>query len=750
MLDPLIESWQWLGGHLKDFFKWRPNFIMVHYMYMIGLTIVGSILLYPAGGMAYIDALFFAAGAATQSGLNTIDVNKLHTYQQIVLILMACVANPIFINTFVVFVRLYWFEKRFQHVISEARNRNKTRTRSRTVSEAKEDPDPARLETGVNGREIKVLHETNQPNGMTMPDVRGEVNGLSDKEGVEHLMQSVSSASQNRDVKDSGESSTTGESTPPTFLGHNPMLKREITFADEIAPQTRPSVSGSVSYSDRIPAPRSAEHHIAFLEKQRQKNQTTLRIPGPRDFDRGDMPRELDSDEDGGELDNAITRDEAPRKASIYAGRKQSATPPEKDAEEHLNDDDHPVKREIAFDEPERPHRDNNTGLSTTSSRFNPLHPLSSFRRRKDTHTPFNFNHTLSGLKNSRTFSFTKSQDRDMPEPMPYLSWQPTIGRNSAFVDLTEEQREELGGIEYRSLKTLAAILFCYYIGFHIFGVIILVPWIVRSGTWGPVIDGDGQSRVWWGIFTPMSMFTDLGFTLTPDSMVSFQTAVLPLLLGSFLIIIGNTGFPCMLRFTIWISSKFVPRGSGIWEELRFLLDHPRRCFTLLFPSKATWWLFWILFLLNAIDLIFFIILDLNDEVVMALAPGFRVLDGWFQAASTRTAGFACVNLAGLHPAIQVSYLVMMYISVFPIAISVRKTNVYEEKSLGIFAGDEEDGDEENRSYVGQHLRRQLSFDLWYIFLGLFVIAIVEGSRLQNTNEYVSLQLIASQDYRNP
>jgi hypothetical protein len=35
------------------------------------MAIVGSILLYPAGGMDYIDALFFASGAATQSGLNT-------------------------------------------------------------------------------------------------------------------------------------------------------------------------------------------------------------------------------------------------------------------------------------------------------------------------------------------------------------------------------------------------------------------------------------------------------------------------------------------------------------------------------------------------------------------------------------------------------------------------------------------------------------------------------------------------------
>jgi Trk-type K+ transport system membrane component len=94
--------------------------------------------------------------------------------------------------------------------------------------------------------------------------------------------------------------------------------------------------------------------------------------------------------------------------------------------------------------------------------------------------------------------------------------------------------------------------------------------------------------------------------------MISFNEATFVLLLGTFLIIIGNTGFPCMLRFVIWMVEKCVPHGSAVWEELRFLLDHPRRCFTLLFPSKANWWLFWILVALNAIDLIFFIILDVS------------------------------------------------------------------------------------------------------------------------------------------
>ena len=79
----------------------------------------------------------------------------------------------------------------------------------------------------------------------------------------------------------------------------------------------------------------------------------------------------------------------------------------------------------------------------------------------------------------------------------------------------------------------------------------------------------------------------------------------------------------------------------------------------------------------------------------------------------------------------------MMYISVFPIAISMRRTNVYEEKSLGIYVSpSEQEDDAKEPSYVGAHLRRQLSFDLWFIFFGLFIIAIVEGHRLANTNEY--------------
>lgn len=80
------------------------------------MAIVGSVIIYPMKNVKYVDALFFAAGAATQSGLNTVDMNTISTYQQVFTYLIPMFTTPIFINTVVVLVRLYWFEKRFEHI----------------------------------------------------------------------------------------------------------------------------------------------------------------------------------------------------------------------------------------------------------------------------------------------------------------------------------------------------------------------------------------------------------------------------------------------------------------------------------------------------------------------------------------------------------------------------------------------------------------------------------------------------------
>ncbi|KAF2403041.1 hypothetical protein EJ06DRAFT_454849, partial [Trichodelitschia bisporula] len=655
------------------------NFILLHYIYLISMTLIGSILLFPTGGMHYIDALFFAAGGATQSGLNTIDVNKLKLYQQIILVIIPSLCNPIAINTFVVFVRLYWFEKRFQNIVRDAREL-RSRTRSRTKTEEKRVPDLDQEERGVNGRQITVIRNGNASSEPSKAE--GKQPEASEPTPSTDKIQDFAADQSPTRKSESSE-------RPPASPFH-----RDIVFADEL-----PSPSRDTHHETRFPHNRSREQHIAFLENQRNpKDKAALRIPGPRDVERGDVPQRVEEGEDANNMDRWMSRDQHPQTPALPG---------------ELNWDDHPVKEEYAAENSESlAYR-----LRTKLPKW-PTGSTSGLRKR--------------AMSRMKTFPSFLSQDRGQDDPLPYLSYTATIGRNSTFVDLTEEQREELGGIEYRSLKTLAWVLIAYQAFFFALGIITLLPWILHTG-YAMIVRADGVSAVWWGFFTPISMFTDLGFTLTPESMIPFQKAVLPLLVGTFLIIIGNTGFPCMLRFVIWGASLVFPRGSGIWEELRFLLDHPRRCFTLLFPRKATWWLFGVLVLLNGLDLIFFVLLDLKDPVVTSLPPGFQFLDGLFQAASTRTAGFAVINLADLHPAIQVSYLIMMYISVFPIAISIRQTNVYEENSLGIYhdSSSPDDASDET-SYLSAHLRRQLSFDLWYVFLGLFLICIVEGARIQN------------------
>ncbi|CBF73735.1 hypothetical protein AN8029.2 [Aspergillus nidulans FGSC A4] len=660
---------------LKDL---HLNFILIHYIYIISMALVTSIIIYPGNDLPYIDALFFSAGAATQSGLNTVDFNLLQTYQQVILYFVSMLTTPIFINTALVFIRLYWFEKRFQHVVRDARALRTTRSRLRTISEDKNSQSYGREEAGINGRPIVVLR--NQAANPPQED-------------------SPRSAPRSPNESDSESVSPTSNASSAKMESQSPLATINRDFGDL-----------------RVPAQLSPEHHIAFLEKQR-KNKGALRIPSPREYDRGGAPEVLEEEEnEDNDLSKTRTDQSEPRSPRNLDGDDTNNTP--------NMDGPH-----ITITEPQLPR------TRTRNSTFPRMDTRPTFRETKDDDDPAAFSRanrksTFNGIFRSLT------QERDRPT-LPYLSWDATVGRNSNFIDLTEEQRDELGGIEYRALKTLAVVLISYYVLFHILGVICLTPWIMETH-WGNVVTAAGQGRPWWAIFTAASAFNDVGFTLTPDSMMSFQGAVWPLLLMSFLIIIGNTGFPCMLRFIIWTMSKVVSKETPLWEELKFLLDHPRRCFTLLFPRNATWWLFAILVLLNGIDLIFFIILDLNDETVTSLSTGIKILDGLFQATCTRTAGFAVVSIADLHPAVQVSYMIMMYISVFPIAISLRRTNVYEEKSLGIFADDEDDDDDSQTapSYIGTHLRKQLGFDLWYVCLGLFIITIVEGDRLENKNQY--------------
>ena len=514
------------------------NFIFFHYLYVISWTIIGSVILYPGGNLRYIDALFFSSASASQSGLNTVDGNKLYTYQQITIYIETMFTTPIFVHSCLVFFRLYWFEKRFENVVHDAKRVRRTRSKAITMTRSKEqNQDADREERGVRNQPIVVLR-----------------NAYGDARGGE-MSRPVSK------TPDDAADSEAGSAESPSG-GHTGNDDNDDETKSAPNPELRLGL-GSL----QVPTQLSPEHHIAFLEKQR-KDKGALRIPSPREYDRGGAPQTVE-EEDGDDNNKPADRRES-----------EPLSP-------HEN-------QRIMFSEPNLTRsRTGGTTLNRSdtrgSGRLRPLRRAQPLRRMRGT--------------------LTQEKDRST---LPYLSWNATVGRNSRFIDLTEEQRNELGGIEYRALKTLAMVLISYYFFFHIFGLISLVGWIMCNHRWGSAVEQDGIGRPWWGVFTAQSAFNDLGITLTPDSMQSFEDGEFPLLLMSFLILVGNTAFPCMLRLIIWVVSKIVQSGSALWEELRFLLDHPRRCFTLLFPRNATWWLFVILIILNFVDWIIFIILDVS------------------------------------------------------------------------------------------------------------------------------------------
>jgi Trk-type K+ transport system membrane component len=127
---------------------------------------------------------------------------------------------------------------------------------------------------------------------------------------------------------------------------------------------------------------------------------------------------------------------------------------------------------------------------------------------------------------------------------------------------------------------------------------------------------------------------------------------------------------------------------------------------------------------------------------------------------------------------LQVLYIIMMYVSVYPVVITMRHSNVYEERSLGIYSDDpatteqltesllgspqpsttsrskqrrqtllgqalrkaatfqgvgashptHNPGEESRVSFVSQQIRGQLAHDLWWLVLAIFIITTIETS----------------------
>ncbi|KAK4948517.1 hypothetical protein LTR28_007414, partial [Elasticomyces elasticus] len=209
----------------------------------------------------------------------------------------------------------------------------------------------------------------------------------------------------------------------------------------------------------------------------------------------------------------------------------------------------------------------------------------------------------LSSLRSAFPQSGTLSNgESPRPSGRPIdklLPFEGYVGRNGQFHGLTEADREALGGCEYRAIHVLSWMVPLYFVLWQLLG--------------------------WVGAFNSVSAFNNSGMSLLDANMVAFQTSYYMLITMSLLILAGNTCYPIFLRLIIWTLWKLLggtkeenhldPHdvGKDRWKDykmtLRFLMDHPRRCYTNLFPSQHTWWLLIAVISLNGVDWAFFEIL---------------------------------------------------------------------------------------------------------------------------------------------
>ena len=147
---------------------------------------------------------------------------------------------------------------------------------------------------------------------------------------------------------------------------------------------------------------------------------------------------------------------------------------------------------------------------------------------------------------------------------------------------------------------------------------------------------------------------------------------------------------------------------------------------------------------------------QIGNQSVTSLSPTARILGGLFQAFAVRSGGFYVVTIANLRIGNLFVYAVMMYISVYPVTITMRGSNVYEERSLGIYVDDPMTDTEPRRKsgsglvqsfkrqltnqikegsrryFIHQQLRGQLAHDIWWLCLAVLFIMIIETGQFEN------------------
>ncbi|KAL6068497.1 low affinity potassium transporter [Balamuthia mandrillaris] len=306
---------------------------------------------------------------------------------------------------------------------------------------------------------------------------------------------------------------------------------------------------------------------------------------------------------------------------------------------------------------------------------------------------------------------------------------------DSHITNAFDDRQKVRGRTEFRALLRLMIWIPAYFFSIQLGAFLMLGFFGQFSSTYNQVLENNDNNPWWWSMFHALSALNNAGYSTMPDSLVQFNRSSFVLTLIAVLVLFGNTAYPVVLRFLLWLYYRYLlwrnnKRKSKKEEDnrlqvYRYLLSHPRRCTTHLFPSTHTWWLLAMLITLTLMEYMLFLALDWNSEAVEGLEAYDKLSNGFAQSVFTRTAGFNSIDISLLNPGMQALYVGLMYISAFPTIITLRKS-----VHLDSFCVENADEEEKKQRSVVFQAKRLLFWDLFWVFFSWVTICIAESDRL--------------------
>ncbi|KAL8375636.1 hypothetical protein RB595_006964 [Gaeumannomyces hyphopodioides] len=555
----LRDAWARAYPGIKPYLP-PVNFITIHYSYFIFFGLVMSAVFFALSDredfttLSFIDSWFLIMSSFTGSGLNTVNLSDLVTGQQAIMFLMMILGSPILIAESTILVRLYYFAKRFEHVENLEREKHRRRRATGAM---------VGMAGAMAGLPVMSSFGADQANAS------------------EHVRRAKLDAFElskpNRPASD----------------------RRSSHFEDNDAtPGAQPPTNATT--------PTAAHPHAAVLQNVLEGNSSSPLTPG---------------------------------------GRGDHTTPSHAHLHHHNH---HPPQLARA-----------------PTARVGGLGG--------GAHQGFDFRHFVKAHKSS-------------------------IGRNGQFFDLDEDQREYLGGVEYRSLKLLFVINAVYFFLWQALGAIALGAWMA---TYSREICAVNRQDPWWtGVFLAVSAFNNAGMTLLDAGIAAFNRDPFVLTIVTILSLAGNAAFPAFVRGIVYVCRlafkygivRYGPAGHdyGAWEEaFDFVLKYPRRLFMLMFPSRQNLVFVGFFSTLVAVNWVGLVVLNIGNSQFDDTPNPARTGIMLFQAIATPSSGLAVFSISGLWFGLLVLLLVTMYLAAYPEIIVMRNSNVYEERSLGLYSAAE-------------------------------------------------------------